>query len=80
MRRNNEKIAFGLILVILVIICTFSYDLGVSSNTIRNGQGNGLIGISAASGLFTVLMALNLSIIIRNEKRQTGTAKKRKHN
>ncbi len=64
----SPKTALIVMIVVLVFIAAFCYDLGCSANTIRPGTGNGMLNIAAASGLLTVLTGINLTLLYKNRK------------
>ncbi len=61
--KKYTNYVLGVMILVLVFIAVFCYDLGSSANTILPGRGDGLISISAASGAFVVLTAVNLVLL-----------------
>jgi len=66
----SPQSALIVMIVVLVFIAAFCYDLGCSANTIRPGTGNGMLNIAAASGLLTVLTGINLTLLYKDRKRK----------
>jgi hypothetical protein len=62
-------IALALLLLILVFMSVFCYDVGSSANSIKPGIGDGMCNIAAASGLLAVLTGLNLAGNIRKKRK-----------
>jgi len=63
MELKSLKFAFAAALVFLIVIAYFCYDLGCAANGIRPGTGDAMLSIAVASGLLTVLTAVNLSFL-----------------
>ncbi len=73
----SAPFAFVVMIVVLLFLAVFCYDLGCSANTIRPGTGNGMINIAAAAGLLTVLTSVNLTLLHKSKKK-TGKPTKKK--
>ena len=67
---DSTNLTLLLITAILAILAFFCYDVGNSANCIKPGIGDGMLTISMASGLLTILTGVNLSIMQRRKKRK----------
>ena len=71
----SAHFALAVMLIILISLAVFCYDLGCSANVIRPGTGDTMIGISAASGLLTVLTGVNLTMIHKGKRKKSKQKK-----
>jgi hypothetical protein len=71
----SAKVAMGVMVLLLVFIAAFCYELGCSANAILPGRGNAMITLAAASAVFTVLAAMNMLIL---HKRTADRKEKKK--
>jgi len=59
----NLKVLMALMVIILMSIAAFCYDLGCAANTFLPGRGDQMINLAIASAALTVLTAVNLMYI-----------------
>jgi hypothetical protein len=67
---NTKDFALLLITAILAILALFCYDVGNSANCIKPGIGDGMLTISMASGILTILTGVNLTIMQKKRRRK----------
>jgi O-antigen/teichoic acid export membrane protein len=71
----SVKSALFMMIIILIFLAAFCYDLGCSANTIRPGTGNRMLSISAASGMLTILTAVNLTLLFKGKIKRRSVKK-----
>ena len=74
----NVNSALVVIIVVLVVMTAFCYDLGRSANEIKPGAGDGMTSIAMAAGLLTILTAVNVTVAYGKKRKGKGTGKKGK--
>ena len=66
------------IILVLVAMTAFCYDLGRSANDIKPGAGDPMTSIAMAAGLLTILTAVNVTVAYRKGKMGKVSGKKGK--